>query len=97
MGRGFKICKGYDNKGINLPKRQTENSAAYDIESAEEIVVPSLFNDIVNGVNKTDFKPTLIKTGIKAYFEADETLLIFNRSSRSNQEKPCSCKQCWGY
>lgn len=70
--RGFEIAKGYEDKGINLPVRKTLYSAAYDIESAEDIVLPKY---------KIGDKPILIKTGLKAYMEEDEVLLILPRSS----------------
>ena len=70
--RGFEIAKGWEDKNINLPVRKTSRSAAYDIEAAEDTVMP---------VFKKGDKPTLIKTGLKAYFEADECLLLLNRSS----------------
>lgn len=70
--RGFEIVKGYENKNINLPVRKTKLSAGYDIESAEDIVIPS-FN--------IGTKPTLIKTGLKCYMENDEYLMLVNRSS----------------
>ena len=76
--RGFEVCKGYENKNINLPKRQTKHAVAYDIEAAEDTVIPSMFTAIKNEDN---IKPTLIKTGIKAYFNEDEILLLYNRSS----------------
>lgn len=70
--RGFEIVKGYENKNINIPVRKTSLSAGYDIESAEDIVIPS-FN--------IGTKPTLIKTGLKCYMENDEYLMLVNRSS----------------
>ena len=70
--RGFEIAKGYEDKGINLPIRKTRNSAAYDIEAAEDIILPSF---------KKGMKPTVIPTGIKAYMKSDEVLLIVPRSS----------------
>lgn len=70
--RGFEIVKEYVNKGINLPVRKTKHSAAYDVEAAEEIVLPSF---------KKGMKPTLIPTGLKAYMKSDEVLLIVPRSS----------------
>lgn len=76
--RGFEICKGYENQNINLPKRQTAHAVGYDIEAAQDTVVPSLYNAINNDVS---IKPTLIKTGIKAYFGTDEVLYLYNRSS----------------
>ena len=39
--RGFEIAKGYENSGINLPIRKTKFSAGYDIEAAEDTVIPS--------------------------------------------------------
>ena len=38
--RGFEVAKGFENKGIKLPERKTKCSAAYDLEAAEDIVVP---------------------------------------------------------
>ncbi len=70
--RGFEVVKGYEDKDINLPIRKTARSAAYDLEAAEEIVLPSF---------KLGMKPTLIPTGLKAYMESDEVLLIVPRSS----------------
>lgn len=80
MARGFEICKGYEDKNINLPKRQTAHAVGYDIEAAEDTVIPSLFK-MVNNNSELLNKPTLIKTGIKAYFESDEVMYLFNRSS----------------
>ena len=70
--RGFKVVKGYEDKGINLPIRKTKNSVAYDIEAAEDIVIPKYYPGI---------KPTLIPTGLKAYCEDDEFFILCNRSS----------------
>ena len=70
--RGFEVVKEYEDKEINLPVRKTKHSAAYDIETAEEVVLPSF---------KKGMKPTLIPTGLKAYMQSDEVLLIVPRSS----------------
>lgn len=70
--RGFEVAKGFENEGINLPQRKTKMSAGYDVEAAEDIVVPAF---------KPGQKPILIKTGIKAYFPEDEVLYLINRSS----------------
>ena len=70
--RGFEVVKEYANKGINLPVRKTKHSAAYDIEAAEEVVLPSF---------QKGMKPTLIPTGLKAYMQSDDVLLIVPRSS----------------
>ena len=39
--RGFEVAKGFENMEINLPERKTKYSAGYDIEAAEDTVVPS--------------------------------------------------------
>jgi len=80
MARGFEICKGYEGKNINLPKRQTKHAVGYDIEAAEDTFVPSLFK-LANEKKEVMNKPTLVKTGVKAYFESDEVMYLFNRSS----------------
>ena len=75
--RGFEIAKGFENAGINLPVRKTKYSAGYDMEAAEDMVVPSF---------KKGMKPTLIKTGIKAYMMEDEVLILANRSSNPGKK-----------
>lgn len=70
--RGFEVAKGFENKGINLPERKTRCSAAYDIEAAEDTVVPSF---------KKGMKPTLVATGLKAYMQPDEVLYLMAKSS----------------
>ena len=70
--RGFEVAKGFENAGINLPVRKTKYSAGYDVEAAEDTIIPAF---------KRGQKPTLVKTGIKAYMGDDEMLLLYNRSS----------------
>lgn len=70
--RGFEIAKGFENMGINMPERKTRCSAAYDIEAAEDTVVPSF---------KKGMKPTLVNTGLKAYMQEDEVLYLMAKSS----------------
>ena len=70
--RGFEVVKGYEDKDIHLPIRKTAYSAAYDLEAAEDIVLPSF----EKGSN-----PILIPTGLKAYMQPDEVLIIVPRSS----------------
>ncbi len=66
MIRGFEILEGYD--GIRLPTRQTAFSAGYDLEAAQNVSV-------------SREKISLVPTGLKAFFPADEVLLIYLRSS----------------
>ena len=78
--RKFAVAKGYEDKGVNLPKRATKNAAGYDFEAAEDIVVPSVWKQVISRATKEEFKPTMVPTGIKAQMEEDEGLFMFNRS-----------------
>ena len=75
--RGFEVAKGFEDAGINLPVRKTKYSAGYDIEAAEDIVIPSF---------KKGMNPTFVKTGVKAYMQDDEVLMIYNRSSNPKKK-----------
>ena len=75
--RGFEVAKGFEDKSINLPIRKTKYSAGYDIEAAEDVVIPSF---------KKGMNPVLVKTGLKAYMQDDEMLLLYNRSSNPKKK-----------
>ena len=75
--RGFEVAKGFEESKINMPVRKTKYSAGYDVEAAEDVVVPA-FNP--------GQAPTLIKTGIKAYMPEDEYLMLCNRSSNPKKK-----------
>lgn len=75
--RGFEVVKGFEDKGINMPIRKTKYSAGYDIEAAENIVIPTF---------KEGMNPTLVKTGLKAYMQGDEYLKLCNRSSNPKKK-----------
>ena len=77
MKRGFEIARGFENKGLNLPIRKTKYPAGYDVEAAEDTILPSF---------KKGMAPTLIKTGIKAYMQEDEVLMLYNRSSNPKKK-----------
>ncbi|XMB66806.1 dUTP diphosphatase [Mycoplasmatota bacterium zrk1] len=66
--RGFEIAKGYENKEVILPKRSTKLSACYDISLVEDLEIEP--HGIGLGV-----------TGLKAYMQDDEVLMLFARSS----------------
>ncbi|MEC4685388.1 MAG: dUTP diphosphatase [Nitrospirota bacterium] len=68
--RGFEVVAEYEDRGIALPKRKTARSAAYDIEAAEDVVVPP-------------HGQVSIPTGLKAYMQDDEYLGIHIRSGIS--------------
>ena len=75
--RGFEVAKGFEDKGINLPVRKTKYSAGYDVEAAEDTIIPSF---------KKGMKPTLVKTGIKSYMQDNEYLMLANRSSNPGKK-----------
>lgn len=70
--RGFEVAKGFEDKDIHLPKRSTMHAAGYDVEAAEDVIIP---------VYHPGMKPTLIPTGLKAYCMDDEWYMLVNRSS----------------
>jgi len=87
--RGFEVVKGFENKDINLPKRQTKNAAGYDFESAEPVTIEpiwkhlyDLFKKKAKGeeIDDTILKPALVPTGVKSYMQPDEVLYLYNRS-----------------
>ena len=75
--RGFEIAKGWEDKNINLPKRSTKYAAGYDVEAAEDTIIPAF---------KPGVKPTLIPTGLKVYMQDDEMLCLYNRSSNPKKK-----------
>ena len=58
---------------IELPKRSTAKSAGYDFFVPEDTICKS-------------HEITMVKSGVKAYFPDDETLLLFNRSSNPKKK-----------
>ncbi len=66
--RGFEIVSVYRTAGIHLPERKTGASTGYDFAAAETV-------EIAAGAS------ALIPTGVKAYMQPDEVLLIYIRSS----------------
>ena len=79
-GRHFAVVSSYSSD-IPLPVRSTANSAGYDFFAPEDIIIPPSFSLDPIGFDK----PTLVKTGIKAYMNKDEVLYLFNRSSNPSK------------
>ena len=75
--REFEIAKGFENQDIHLPIRKTKCSAGYDVEAAEDVTIPAF---------KPGVKPTLVKTGLKAYCPEDEYYMLVNRSSNPGKK-----------
>lgn len=74
--RGFEIVSKYRGQGLTLPERSTTNAAGYDFRAAKDIVIPAQ-----KAGEQQLPKPTLVPTGIKAYMQPNEVLLLINRSS----------------
>ena len=84
--RGFEVVTAYQNKEIQLPQRATHHAAGYDFEAAAEIVIPSIWKQVLTRKigqesDNKKLKPTLVPNGIKAYMGDDEYLQLANRSS----------------
>lgn len=85
MGRRFEYVTrvtstGYEMKdpGFDLPKRSTKHSAGYDMFCPKRVEIPPY---------KIGDNPVLIKTGVKAYMQDDEYLMLCNRSSNPKKKK----------
>lgn len=65
--RRFAPVSGYESK-VRLPVRKTALSAGYDLEAAEDIQVEP-------------GRVALVPTGLKAYMEKDDVLILAIRSS----------------
>jgi len=65
--RRFAAIRQYEGR-VNLPERKTSLSAGYDLEAAEPITVEP-------------GKVALVPTGLKAYMEEGDVLLLAIRSS----------------
>ena len=66
--RGFEIVSKYQGRGIDLPQRKTAASAGYDLQAARTVVVEP-------------GQLAMVPTGLKAYMQSDEVLIIHIRSS----------------
>ncbi|KFN93247.1 deoxyuridine 5'-triphosphate nucleotidohydrolase [Tetragenococcus muriaticus PMC-11-5] len=45
--RGFEVVTDYIKEEVRLPQRATHHSAGYDFEAAEEIVIPSIWKQLL--------------------------------------------------
>lgn len=66
--RFFAIISAYQDKGITLPARNTIHAAGYDIEAADDITIQAK-------------QKAVIPTGIKAFMQPGEWLMLTIRSS----------------
>lgn len=93
----FELIKEFENDKMLLPVRATKFSAGYDFVVAQDIIVPSLANQLKKvNLNHTaplqldeiaemtkinKCRPTLVPTGVKAYIPEGMYLQISVRSS----------------
>lgn len=80
--RGFEVAKGFEDAGIDLPKRSTKGSVGYDLKAAKAVTIPPAH---VTEDGTVTFAPVRVETGVKAYFQADEVLKLYNRSSNPSK------------
>ena len=73
---------------IKLPERSTKNSAGYDFYAIEDTDIKPRRTDVESLpgqgkiiVRHSNYKPTLVKTGVKAEMMHNEFLMLCNRSS----------------
>lgn len=66
--RKFYVIEKFKHLNVDLPKRQTKDSAGYDLATCQEVTI--MPEEIV-----------LIKTGLKVQIPENEVLLVFPRSS----------------
>ena len=75
---------------IKLPKRATKHSVGYDFYAIEDVKIEPISHEYLYNYNMPvtihcNFKPTLVKTGVKVLMEEDDCLQLCNRSSGPNK------------
>lgn len=71
--REFYYVSRIENRDFELPKRSTKNSGGYDFYAIEDVTI-----------NPHEIK--YVKTGVKCEMEADEVLILANRSSNPRKK-----------
>ena len=74
--RGFEVAKGWEDKDIHIPVRKTAHSAGYDVEAAEDIVIPNNFI-ILRGIDMDKYSYIFVanyleKIGIRNFVEENK-------------------------
>ena len=75
---------------FNLPVRKTVNSAGYDFEVAEDIVIPSYF-DIINKINKEQWNREVAEYRQKLQ-ECDDKYLALQDEYQKLEEQKALCE-----
>lgn len=91
----FEKVSRFADSDFGLPVRKTTNSAGFDFEVAEDIIVPSYqrlmsssnsfgtrkLADVAFWTKTSGIKPTLVSSGVKCIMEPDQYLELMVRSS----------------
>lgn len=91
----FEKVSRFADSDFGLPVRKTANSAGFDFEVAEDIIVPSYqrlmlssnsfgtrkLADVAFWTKTSGIKPTLVSSGVKCIMEPDQYLELMVRSS----------------
>lgn len=92
----FEKVSRFADSDFGLPVRKTANSAGFDFEVAEDIVVPCIWNltnipvnssepmllsDVAYWTKSSGIKPTLVSSGVKCIMEPVQYLELMVRSS----------------
>ena len=91
----FEKVSRFADSDFGLPVRKTANSAGFDFEVAEDIIVPSYKNvmlflpannvcvlkEVAEWTKSSGIKPTLVSSGVKCIMEPDQYLELMVRSS----------------
>ena len=76
--RGFEVVSKYAGEDL-LPARSTEKSAGYDLKSAEDYIIPSLWNVVFDICLEQDTEMPMdldeIKVSLKEHKELKPTLV----------------------
>ena len=78
MGRRFEFVERIKGKEFKKPERSTAKSGGYDFYAPERVEIEPY---------KIGDNPVMVKTGVKAYMEDDEILMVVNRSSNPKKKK----------
>ena len=72
--RKFEVCKGFEDAGVNLPKRSTALSAGYDVEAIEDTIIPSIWKVFIDNIKIVPQEMPL-KLGLSMFYdESDYTV-----------------------
>ena len=82
--RKFEVCKGFEDAGVNLPKRSTALSAGYDVEAIEDTIIPSIWKVFIDNI-KIVPQEMNVKLGSPMFYdESDYTVTPAHLAFKDN-------------